>query len=204
MGAQDKDVPEGKGKVTTTVVAPTPKRKLSKIQKLILLGVVLVLLVVAGVLVWRSTHGPKQAASTKKPAQTQQQKYQSLQDQTAQLERDQKYSDQARAIEAYLRSNPPQQEKAEQTYKLAASYINAKEYQNAIDLLKTLPDMDKSYTVDAYHGMALAYMRLGDNKTAVEMYKKAIAALKADNDPANNSQQIAMDEQAVKMLGGTL
>jgi hypothetical protein len=132
--------------------------------------------------------------------------YQRFTKETDQLGSTGEYDKQAQKIEDYLATNGSTltvAQQAEQKYKLAAAYINTANYQKAIDVLKALPKLDEKYTVDSYHGQALAYAKLGDNQSAIDAYKKAIAALRSANNPDNTAQAIAMDEQAIKLLGGT-
>jgi tetratricopeptide (TPR) repeat protein len=160
------------------------------------------LLVVAGAISWIVLrHSNTPAASNTPTAQSS--GYKALEQKTSQLDRAGKYSEQAQQIEDYLKTNPPKDQQAAQLHQLGAAYMNAKEYQKAIDTFKKMSALDPQYAVAAYHGEAFAYEGLGDKPSAIDVYKKAIAAMRAEGGTQAQSA-VAIDEAAVKHLGGAL
>lgn len=131
-----------------------------------------------------------------------QQRYQALQQKTQALDGSGKYAEEAQVIEAFLKTNPPKDQATAQLFTLGGAYMNAKEYQKAADSFNKLPAIDQKFAVDSYHGQALAYEKLGNNTAAIDLYKKAIANMRA-SDPEKYNSLIAIDQASISNLGGT-
>jgi tetratricopeptide (TPR) repeat protein len=137
------------------------------ILKLALLSVVVILACTAAAYLFKQDHD---TAAKVTPAVK---RAETLKD-VAKLNDSKNYTQEAAQLQTYLDSNPPAEYASKEIVRMAAAYINAKDYDNAIKTLETARDKYPDSRYAAIRGLAFAHMMRGDEKKSKEDYRKAI------------------------------
>jgi len=131
--------------------------------------------------------------------------YDSVNSQAAQFDLNGDYASQIKALKDYLATNPEEDFALQATIQLAASYLNAKDYQNALVYYQKALTMSKTpeRKLASIHGLALTYKWKGDNANAIAQYKAAIAIAKTLPEGTLSNRTQLDDQRTIVELGGT-
>ena len=182
----------GNGVPTVGIVR---RPNLFKDKRVVMAGAALIVLIVAGIL-WYVLVG----RDSKKEAP--QAAHNRVVQQASALDTKSQYDEEARQLQAYLDSKPPQQYVPETLARLATAYNNTKDYEQAIRVYQQLLDTkDETYHFAALHGLALTYVARNDKAAAIKYYQQAVDDYKARNQ-SMDQKRIASDEAIIKQLKG--
>lgn len=180
----------GNGKPTVGIV----RRRNLFANKRMLVGAVVALLIIAGILwyVFAGRPGGKQEAP--------QAAHERVVQQASKLDAGSRYDDEAKQLQAYLDSSPPQQYVPETLARLATAYSNTKDYEQATRVYQQLLDTkDQTYHFAALHGLALTYVARNDKVMAIKYYQQAVDDYKARNQESDQ-YRMSIDESIIKQL----
>jgi tetratricopeptide (TPR) repeat protein len=158
-----KEVPQAE-----QVVVVATKRRFTKRKLVLLASVTLVL--AAAIIAWLLIAGP---GSDEGPKTAKDQNASVLKDSAA-LERDRNYSGQAKELQTYIDSKPPQEFAEKEIIRLAVAYQNSGDFQKAIDTYQIALDKYPGSKYAATRGMGFVYMKRGDKTQNKDDYRKAM------------------------------
>jgi tetratricopeptide (TPR) repeat protein len=93
-----------------------------------------------------------------------------------------KYDDESRTLEDYLATNPDSKYYDKTVLELANTYLNGKHYDVAVSRYRSLEN-NQDYQLDAWRGLAAAYLSKGDKVRARQYRQKVVDVMKTKTDP---------------------
>jgi tetratricopeptide (TPR) repeat protein len=180
------------------VVVMAAKKRFSK-RTLLMLAAAVLLLVIAGLVAWlllRDTDkAPPKAAKAQNSA---------VLKQSASLEDDRNYSEQAKQLQGYIDSNPPKEYAEKEIIRLAVAYQNAGDFQKAIDNYQIALDKYPDSKLAATRGLGFAYMKRGDKTQNKDDYRKALTyfeqSIKLVSSDSETAHVAGSDEADIRYL----
>jgi tetratricopeptide (TPR) repeat protein len=159
---------------------------------------------------WRPAHQPASQAAkdSAAAAKTPEGKHKQTLQEVSKLNENRQYSEEAKRLQAYVDSKPPGQYGETEVIRLAAAYMNAKEYQKAIDTYQQAQDRYPNSKFSATRGLALAYMLRGDTGGGKADYQKSLAyfeqAYAMEKEDDLRAQLLGSDASNMRYLKGKL
>jgi predicted negative regulator of RcsB-dependent stress response len=169
---------------------PAKRRLIAVIGAVVLIGIILVVVILIG----------NRNANNQSPKEQDQAHTQALTS-VANDDKTGKYSDESQKLQSYINSNPPDQYAATESVRLATSYQNSHDYENAIKWYKIALDKYPGDKLAATRGLAFTYRDKGDKAQALTYFRQAV---EIENSDPTTKYLVGKDQNNIRFLEGEI